>query len=230
MTLATALALWAPWRRQSTPDPPTSRFLVQPPEKATYVEYPSISPDGRRLAFVATVDGKTQLWVRPIDSLTAHALAGTEDAGFPFWSPDNRFLGFFASGKLKKVDVSGSPPLNLCDAATLVRGGAWNHDGVLVFPSGPRDGLRRVSAAGGVPTPFTKLDSACQHGAGYGRLGALHDLHDGDSGLPHRRRRRNPTSLVRPGGQASRSGRRPGDHQLLEPGARRPATCHRPAR
>jgi len=137
----------------------TTRFQVLAPDKATAVEYPAIAPDGRRLAFVATVDGKALLHVRPLDSLTAQALAGTEDAAFPFWSPDNRFLAFFAQGKLKKVDVSGGPPQTLCDATTPGRGGAWNREGVILFVAGGSAPLRRVPAAGGVPSPVTTLDS-----------------------------------------------------------------------
>jgi eukaryotic-like serine/threonine-protein kinase len=71
----------------------------------------ALSPDGLRLAYVAqTADGKKLLWVRPVDSLQAQALAGTEEATYPFWSPDSRTIGFFAAGKLKKIDGSGGPP------------------------------------------------------------------------------------------------------------------------
>jgi Tol biopolymer transport system component len=67
----------------------------------------ALSPDGLRLAYVALdADGKTRIWVRSLDSLEARALAGTEGATFPFWSPDSRFLAFFASEKLKKIDAS----------------------------------------------------------------------------------------------------------------------------
>src|SRR5262249_58700699 len=92
----------------------TTRFQVLPPDRATVTDYPTISPDGRRLAFVATVDGKTFLWVRAFDSLTAQSLAGTEDAASPFWSPDSRLLAFFSAGKLKKVDLAGGLPQTLC--------------------------------------------------------------------------------------------------------------------
>lgn len=76
-----------------------------------------LSPDGRRLAFIARgSDGKQLLWVRPLDSLAAQPLSGTDGAGGPFWSPDSRFIGFFAEGKLRKIDASGGPPQTLCDA------------------------------------------------------------------------------------------------------------------
>jgi Tol biopolymer transport system component len=85
-------------------------------------------------------------------------LPGTQDASFPFWSPDGRFLGFFAEGKLKKIDLAGGPALTLCDA-TDGRGGSWNQNDVILFaPARAGSSLFRVSAAGGTPVPVTKLD------------------------------------------------------------------------
>jgi Tol biopolymer transport system component/predicted Ser/Thr protein kinase len=118
----------------------------------------AISPDSRRLAFVARdSSGKNLLWVRPLDSLAVQALPGTENPSFPFWSPDSRFLGFFAEGKLKKIDISGGPPQTLCDAP-INRGGTWNQDGVIVFAPVPDGPLFRVSAGGGPPTQLTRFD------------------------------------------------------------------------
>jgi Tol biopolymer transport system component len=115
-----------------------------------------VSPDGRRLAFVAIgPDRKTQIWVRPLDSLSAQALAGTEGASSPFWSPDSRFLGFFADGNLKKIDVAGGPSVTLCTAAENM-GGTWSPNGVIVF-SAAAASLQKVPAAGGVPAPATRL-------------------------------------------------------------------------
>ena len=119
---ATALALIALGLafihfRQTPTEAPLLEFVVQAPDKATSLDNPTISPDGRTLAFTATVEGKRQLWIRPLDSLSARPLAGTEDAYFPFWSPDNRFLGFFAQNKLKKVEISGGAAQTVCDAA-----------------------------------------------------------------------------------------------------------------
>ena len=111
------------------------------------------------MAFVATgADGKNLLWVRSLDTLTAQSLAGTDDAASPFWSPDSRYLGFFAGGKLKKIDVSGGPPITLCDAPTG-QGGAWSRDGVIVFEAitTANSALQKVSAAGGTPTAAVVL-------------------------------------------------------------------------
>ena len=120
----------------------------------------AISPDGLRLAYVAqNSEGKALLWVRPIDSLQALALPGTEDPSFPFWSPDSRTIGFFAAGKLKKIEASGGPPLTLCDAPNP-RGGAWSQEGVILFTPNLNVPLHRVSASGGTPIPVTSLDPA----------------------------------------------------------------------
>ena len=118
----------------------------------------ALSPDGLRLAYVARdADGKSSLWVRPLDSLQAQPLAGTDGAAFPFWSPDSRSIGFFAGSKLKRIDASGGPPLTLCDAP-LPRGGSWSQDGVILFTPSVNVPIHRVSSSGGVATPVTTLD------------------------------------------------------------------------
>jgi eukaryotic-like serine/threonine-protein kinase len=151
------------------------RFTLSPPDKwslagtgavTTGATAPvKISPDGQQIAFVAiSAEGKSLLWVRSLDTLTAQSLAGTEGASAPFWSPDSRSLGFFAGGKLKKIDMSGGPPITLCDAPDN-RGGTWNRDGVIVFAPTNTSALQKVSASGGMPTPATVL--------GQGELGHI---------------------------------------------------------
>jgi serine/threonine protein kinase/Tol biopolymer transport system component len=138
--------------------PDTGRLAMSAPTPSGAVVGPlAVSPDGNRIAIVATrADGKSQLWVRSLDTLTAQSLAGTDGAFQPFWSPDGRFLGFFADGKLKKIEVSGGPSITLCDAPDP-RSGTWNRDGVIVFGPTPTSPLQRVSAAGGLPTTATTL-------------------------------------------------------------------------
>ena len=117
----------------------------------------AVSPDGHLIAFVALNEsGKYVLWVRSFDALTAQALAGTEGASSPFWSPDSRFLGFFAGGKLKKIDTAGGPPVTLCDAPDN-RGATWSRDETIVFNPGNRTALQKVNASGGLPTAATVL-------------------------------------------------------------------------
>jgi Tol biopolymer transport system component len=145
--------------------PEAIRFFISPPDTlslmgaGTLTTAPvSVSPDGHRIAFLAAgADSKSLLWVRSLDTLTAQALAGTEGALRPFWSPDSRFIGFFAAGKLKKIEVAGGPPITLCDAPEGF-GGTWNREGVIVFPPTASSALQKVSAAGGVPTAATKLE------------------------------------------------------------------------
>jgi serine/threonine protein kinase len=147
--------------RRAPVDTPVTRVSVLPPEKST-LSTVTVSPDGRRLAIIATdATGKRLLWVRPLDALVAQPLAGTDDAIQPFWSPDSRFIGFFAGRKLKKIEVAGGSPSTLCNALNG-RGGTWNRDDVIVFAPDNRGGLSRVSAAGGEPSPVTTLDASRQ--------------------------------------------------------------------
>jgi eukaryotic-like serine/threonine-protein kinase len=138
---------------------PEGRLFGGPPGGGTgEATQLAVSPDGRHLVFVAGVQSTYALWVRPIGSLTSTMLPGTEGAAFPFWSPDSRFIGFFAGGKLKKMPLSGGLPIALCDADG--RGGTWNRDNVILFSPNTTSGLMRVSSAGGAPTPATIIDGA----------------------------------------------------------------------
>jgi eukaryotic-like serine/threonine-protein kinase len=119
----------------------------------------AISPDGRLVAFPASDRaGKGQLWVRPIDSLTATALPGTDGAALPFWSPDSKSLAFFAPGKLKRINIADFGTQDLADTSRG-SGGTWGRDGVIVFAGSLAGPLRRVSDAGGDSPPTTTLGS-----------------------------------------------------------------------
>jgi serine/threonine protein kinase/Tol biopolymer transport system component len=117
--------------------------------------YLAVSHDGRRIAMVASTGTERMIWLRSLDTLDAQPLAGTDGALSPFWSPDDRSLGFFAGGKLKKIDIAGGPPVTLCDAPDN-RGGSWSRDGMILFSVG-QTGLRLVAATGGLATTVTKL-------------------------------------------------------------------------
>jgi Tol biopolymer transport system component len=120
----------------------------------------ALSPDGSKLAIVAAdAPDRTTLWIRPLDSRLAQPLAGTENASFPFWSPDGRSIAFLASGKLKKIDVAGGAPVTLADAALPSRG-TWNKDDVILFTPAGGSPIYRVSASGGTPAQLTTLDAA----------------------------------------------------------------------
>jgi Tol biopolymer transport system component len=137
----------------------TVRFEIATPEEVTSIDLPRISPDGRTIAFNATdSSGKTRIWVRPLNSLTAQPLGGTEGATRPFWSPDGKYLGFVADGKVKKIDVSGGPAQKICDAPTG-SDGSWSSEGVILFDGTGTDPIYRVSASGGTPTIAVKASA-----------------------------------------------------------------------
>ena len=135
--------------------------ITAPPGQALSTDGPNvvISPDGRRIAFIAAdSSGTGRLWTRPMDSFSAQPLAGTENAALPFWSPDSRFIAFFAGGKLRKTAVGGGAPEVICDAFNG-RGGTWGKNGVIVFAPLTTGPLLRVSADGGAPAEVARPDS-----------------------------------------------------------------------
>ena len=143
------------------PAPPVVRFQIDPPAngffgsssgigRADGTSGGSLSPDGTQLAFVATErPDRTQLWVRRIDSFTARPLAGTANGLLPFWSPDSRWLGFFADGKMKRIDMVDGSIQTIADALGVPRGGRWGSRDVIVFGSGtPLETRARVVTRG----------------------------------------------------------------------------------
>ena len=145
----------APVIRAYIPAPPETWFQL----RGTHPGPPVLSPDGRWLAFAARSPyGGVVLWVRSLGETEAHALPGTEGAGYPFWSPDSKSVAYFAGGKLRKVDAAGGPPVVLCDAA-LGKGGDWSEDGFILFAPGNLDPIHRVPDAGGQSVAVTSIDS-----------------------------------------------------------------------
>jgi len=117
-----------------------------------------ISPDGTRLIFGAMdMEGKQLLWVRALDASTSQPLPGTAGATYPFWSVDSRFIGFFAEGKLKKIEATGGPAQIICDAPDG-RGGSWSREGTIIFSPTYNGSIYKVTAAGGTPVQVTELD------------------------------------------------------------------------
>jgi serine/threonine protein kinase len=147
--------------RSSTPF--SSRFLVELPPgvrlPAGAAACPTLSPDGRYIAFVGVSEDVLRVFLRPTASLSIQPIPGTEDAGeCPFWSPDSRFIGFFAGGKVKTVAVSAGTPVSLCDATPQSNSGVWNADGVILFAH--QGSVRRVDARGGPCIPIRTPDKS----------------------------------------------------------------------
>jgi serine/threonine protein kinase/Tol biopolymer transport system component len=164
---ATAVAIllavgfaWAYLTRQPAADAPEMKFSILPPEKSSIIQI-ALSPDGRHLAFTAATGGKVQLWVRARNASEARPLAGTQGAYFPFWSPDSRFIAFFANGQLNKINVTGGPVQPLRQVVGLINGGAWSRNGVILFGQTPV-GLLRISETSGEVTQVTTLDKTRQ--------------------------------------------------------------------
>ena len=156
--IAAALLAAGYVRRAPRYSPPIRASLLFP-EKTSLGEL-AVSPDGRRVAFTAAKPGgEPGLWVRSLDSPASQLVPDTEGAVFPFWSPDSRFVAFFAEGKLKKADLAGGPVLAICDAERGV-GGTWNREDTIVFAPKPTAALYRVPASGGQPVAVTKLDAS----------------------------------------------------------------------
>ena len=154
LLLALAALAAVHFRPASPPQQRRVRLQVPPPGKSDVRSF-QLSPDGSYLAFTAPQEGRTLLFVRPLDSLESQVLPGTDDATHPFWSPDSASIGFFAQGKLKRIALTGGPPQTLCNAYRG-GGGTWNGDGEIVF-AGLGTPLSRVPATGGVPAPIAKL-------------------------------------------------------------------------
>jgi eukaryotic-like serine/threonine-protein kinase len=157
-----AIAAFAVWLLRPTPPRPVTRFAISLPagQRLAALEEPvvAVSQDGTHLAYVATQGGNPQLYLRTMDSLEAKPIPSTEGAAAPFFSPDSQWVGFFASGKLKKVSVTGGAAVTVCEVSTgNYRGASWGSDGSVVFQGA--GGLWRVSAAGGTPQRLTTLDS-----------------------------------------------------------------------
>lgn len=152
LTATAAASLAIVHFRQPRAELRSYRFSLIPPDNSTFTGPVSVSPDGNHVAMIVSSAAGTTLWIRRLESSTAQALPGTEGADGPFWSPDSRFIGFFAIGKLKKVDSAGGPAQTVCDAPNGSEG-TWGRDGVIVFARDTWDSaLYQVSAEGGTPS------------------------------------------------------------------------------
>ncbi|MCU1382749.1 MAG: serine/threonine protein kinase [Acidobacteria bacterium] len=162
VALTSAVLIWSPWR--AAPSVPLRKLLASIGADASLPinlgASAVLSPDGTTFAFAAEQGNQSRLFVRRLDQLQAAAIADTEGAAHPFFSPDGQWIGFFAGGRLKKVSVTGGAAIVLCDVAAG-RGGTWTADDTIIFsPTGaPGATLLRVSASGGTPAVFGVLSA-----------------------------------------------------------------------
>ncbi len=157
-----AVALWSSVSAltRTEPTPKEIRFALSPQKGMRTMTWPRVSPDGNALAFQATDSlGNVQIWVRPLDALTAHPLLGTDGAGRPFWSPDSRYLAYFIGNQLKKIAVAGGPPQLVCETRSAADG-TWGSRDVILFDGSVGDSIRQVPASGGVASGATTRDVA----------------------------------------------------------------------
>ncbi len=151
----------ASWELKTTPPGPIIRTVINlpPGQRLTGLDLPALalSPDGSQLAYVAIQGSTQQLYLRAMDNLVARPISGTEGAMSPFFSPDGRWLGFFAGGKLKKISINGGLAQVLSDAV-LPRGASWGSQGIIAFAPSGTSVLQQVSDNGGTPQPLTRLE------------------------------------------------------------------------
>jgi serine/threonine-protein kinase len=158
VALALVLVLWAPWRAAS----PVAAVRLKWESVPMHLSSPGVRRwpcrrTGQSRLRRRNSQGTTQLYVRRLGELSAVPLAGTVDARNPFFSPDGRWVAFFAGGQLRKVAVTGGAAVTLC-AVSDNRGGTWAEDGSIVFqPTSSGSGLSRVPSSGGAPAPLTTL-------------------------------------------------------------------------
>jgi Tol biopolymer transport system component len=162
--LLVAVASLVTWNLRPSPSPqPVTRTVINLPVGQQLPGLDSgpavaLSPDGTHLAYVARQGVTQQLYLRPMDSLEARPVVGTEGAIGPFFSPNGQWVGFFAGGKLMKVLVSGGAALTLGDAGATPRGASWSRLGMIAFAPTTVSALLQVSDAGGTPQPLTRLE------------------------------------------------------------------------
>jgi len=158
--ISAAVLLGVAWWRRAPPPMPVLRSTIPLPANTSLDPLNTalaLSPDGSRLVVAAAgADGKARLWLRSMDGLDVEPIPGTDGATCPFWSPDSRFIGFFADRKLKRVAAAGTAVQTICDAPDA-RGGTWSAEDVIVFAPTPFGGLFRVSASGGTPVALTEV-------------------------------------------------------------------------
>ena len=153
-TLLVAILVIVAWSRP--PEEPERRFEINTPPRASAF---ALSPDGLTVTFAASSDGQSRLWVRPLNALTANALAGTEGARRPFWSPDGRSIGFFTEGELKRVSLNDGLVQTITTEVPASAGASWNRENTILYSASPGAPIWRIPATGGEPVAATRFQA-----------------------------------------------------------------------
>lgn len=171
-----AITLFAWFSRERPAPEPVLRSAVLPPSRTSFLPYNfAVSPDGSQLvSSIVNPDGTDSLWLRALGSVSVRRLEGTDGARFPFWSPDDKHIGFFARRRLETIDVASGAVQSLCPAPRP-RGGSWSVAGEIVFAPDVVGPLQKIDARGGAPRP---LGFGAEQGYGGGAW--PHFLPDGE--------------------------------------------------
>jgi serine/threonine-protein kinase len=157
-----AIAAYALWRQPAAAQTTAARLTIPLPAGQEITSFPAITRDGQTVAYVTQRGADdAQLYLRDLNSFEARVVAGSSGARQPFFSPDGRWVGFFANGQLQKAEVSGGAPVRLAEA-TYPFGGTWNDDNTIIYTESLSSGLRRVAASGGIPESLTRPDGAAK--------------------------------------------------------------------
>ncbi len=160
--LAAAALAFAIWNRVAAPSNPAVRLTIALPPGQEIASTPAISPDGRTVAYAARQGtDEPLLYLRDLDSFEARAVMASMGAQEPFFSPDGKWVAFFAQGQLQKVEVAGGAPIRLADA-TFPFGGTWSQDNTIIYAGAFNSGLLRIPPSGGMPESLTKPDEAAK--------------------------------------------------------------------
>ena len=162
VVVASVAAAAAGWFLRPVPVAREARLEITTPP--TFDPAFAMSPDGRKVAVVASSDGPMQLWVRSLDDGIARPLRGTANGTLPFWSPDGKSIGFFADSKLLRVDIEGGSVRALVPNAAVPLGGSWGTDGTILFASNPGGPIQRIPAEGGNATDVTRVEAPRERG------------------------------------------------------------------
>ena len=162
LAMFAAPRIWDAGRSASAADLIVSQLGAPRDVLSAFFDGFALSPDGKTLLFSArNAVGVQQVWLRPLDTVTAHPVPGTESGAYPFWAPDGKAFGFFADGKIKRVATDGGQLQTICDAHGSFPSGSWSTRDEIVFGVS-NSPLFKVPAAGGSPVALDAL------GNGYG--------------------------------------------------------------